>query len=806
LEEAGLMKKKWFLIAFSILAFAAVVFAGRWWIPAISEFGRVHKDGIQTLCAVLAVVIGLVGVIVTIIVFRMQEATKRSDPADPARQSRQTSQISESSARRDMNLIQVQGDYISGAPRAPLDSTVPHEIPAPPTDFTGRESVLQELLATAEQGGVIVSGMRGMGGIGKTALAFKLAEHLAPRFPDGQLYVDLKGTNDRPVCALEAQAHVIRAFDRTADISEKPDEVRGLYLSTLNGKRALLLMDNAFDGRQIMPLVPPSSCGLLVTSRHNFKVPGLTLRNLAALSTQEAHDLLLKIEPRLGHDADEIAELCGYLPLALRAAASLLAVTPGLSPQVYAARLKEERNRISEIGTEGVEIGVEASLVSSYELLADGPALALRQMAIFPGEFDAEAEAAVCQDSDGRYLAELERRSLIQLDQKSGRYRLHDLVRLFAAKKLDDPLGEAEERARASLRYAEHYVKVLLVAEELFDRGGHAIKQGLEVFDTEWGNIQAGQAWTAASCQRGEDAAKACSDFADAWSLLGLRLHPRHYLEVLEQALGAARKLGRRDAEARHLGNMGTAYKNLGEYRRAIDYHENHLAIASEIGDQRGKGQALGNLGIAYKNLGECQMAIDYLEKCLAIAREIGDRRGEGRALGNLGNAYDSFGAYRRAIDYHKLCLAILREVGDQRGEGQALGNLGSAYYSLGEYRRAIDYQEQRLANAREIGIRRGEGIALGNLGLAYDSIGEYRQAVGYHEQYLAIAREIGDRLGEGNALFNTGLALHKLGEREKAILYGSEALKIYEEIEAPHAPKVRSKLAEWRAESGGPA
>jgi hypothetical protein len=161
-----------------------------------------------------------------------------------------------------------------------------------------------------------------------------------------------------------------------------------------------------------------------------------------------------------------------------------------LSPKEYGTRLKNDRARLSEIGTEGVELGVEASLELSYRSLAEGPAQALRHMSVFPSAFDAEAEAVVCQGSQNRYLGELERRSLVQFEAKSWRYRLHDLVRVFASGK-----GSVEERAEAEERHAVHYERVFLKARDLYDQGGEGVFRGLDLYDQEWLNIRAGLLW-----------------------------------------------------------------------------------------------------------------------------------------------------------------------------------------------------------------------------------------------------------------------------------------------------------------------
>ena len=688
-----------------------------------------------------------------------------------------------------------------------------HSLPPPPADFTGRTAELVELRAAMLQGGAHISGLQGQGGIGKTALALKLAEALSDTYPDAQIYLDLRGASDKPMPPADALAYVIRAFHPEAKLAEAETDLAAIYQSVLRGKRALLLMDNARDAAQIKLLQPPSPCGLLVTSRRHFVFPGLHARDLSALPEDDAIKLLLTIALRIDGRARDIARLCGYLPQALRLAAGALAERRNLDPADYAHRLGDEKRRLKELG--GGEDSVEASINLSYGLLSPEMRQRWRMLGVFPDTFDGPAAAALWQvgallaapnppPADSRssvvapedMLGDLLKYSMLEWNDSAKRYRLHDLMRDFARARLQEA-GEHDDAAR---RHAAHYVDVLAQADALYRKGGDFIKPGLALFDLEWGNIQAGQAWAAAHAERDNETAGLCSRYPDAGSYcLVLRQHPREQIRWLEAALAAARRLKDRGAEGAHLGNLGLAYYSLGEYRRAIEYHEQYLAIAREIGDRRGEGIALGNLGLAYDSLGEYRRAIEYQEQYLAIARELGDRRGEGNALGSLGTAYYSLGEYRRAIEYQEQYLAIAREIGDRRGEGIALGNLGLAYYSLGEYRRAIEYQEQYLAIAREIGDRRGEGNALGSLGLAYYSFGEYRRAIEYYDQHLAIAREIGDRRGEGNALWNTSLVLDELGERAKAIGNAEAALKIHAQIESPYAEQVRKQIEEWK-------
>lgn len=695
-------------------------------------------------------------------------------------------------------MIAVAGDYIAAAVST---TNLLHQLRAPVGDFVGREEEIASLTATLRSGtSAAISGISGMGGIGKTELSLYVAERLRDAYPDAQLVLDMRGTDERPRDPSDALASCIRAFVGLEQrLPDDAEELTRLYRSVLEGKRALILLDNASDSAQVRPLLPPAGSALLVTSRE--AIPGIKRVTLEQLRPAEARELLTSIAPRVpARLADRICELCGYLPLAVRAAASLLDITPDLDPEEYAAQLGDERTRLERIGVDPtIGIDVEASIGLSYQRLPPDAARVFRRLAVFPATFDAAAEEAVCEDESHKHLSELLRRNLVIFNADTRRYRLHDLARLFADSRLSD-----EERNAGRMHHAAHYLSVLAGCDELYERGGEAIKDGLARFDAERRNVEAGQEWACRHSGGDETAAWLCNQYPDAGVyVLSLRQHPRDERIVwLEAALAAARQLNDRAAEGNHLGNLGNAYAELGETRRAVELYEQHLIIAREIGDRRGEGIALGNLGSAYKDLGEVRRAVEYHEQRLIITREIGDRHGEGQALGNLGNAYADLGETRRAIEFYEQDLIIAREIGDRRGEGSALGNLGIAYADLGETRRAVEYHEQALAIDREIGDRRGEGSVLGNLGNAYAALGETRRAVEFYEQQLVITREIGYRHGEGNALWNTSLALDKLGDRAQAIAHAEAALEIYEQIESPYAERVRAQLAWWRGEA----
>jgi tetratricopeptide (TPR) repeat protein len=532
-------------------------------------------------------------------------------------------------------------------------------------------------------------------------------------------------------------------------------------------------MDNAAGREQVLPLIPPPGCVLLVTSRNHFILNGLVAKNLEALEARDAKQLLLKIAPRIGKCAEKIAELCGYLPLALELAASALHKFVMLTPEEYVQRLSNATKRLEL---------VKASLSLSYDLLTEELQKLWRRLAVFPNTFDTAAVAALWElkiEETQERLAELISYSLVEWNDTTRRYRLHDLVRLFADACMDESEGLAARKIHAT-----YFRDLLVQAEQFYRKGGAEIINGLALFDLERENIEAGQRWAAMLIGKDATATElSMRYYNEGWCVLELRLHPREKINWLELSLKAARLLEDKGNEGNALCNLGIVYRHLGEPRKAIEHHQQYLEIAREIGDRYDEGRALGSLGLAYADLGEPRKAIQLYEQNLAIAQEIGDHRGEGIALGNLGNAYVDLGEPRRAIEFYEQRIAIAREIGDRLGEGNALGNLGLAYAALGETRKAIEFYEQALQIDREIGDRRGEGTDLGNLGVAYKNLGETRKAIQFYEQYLAIAREIGDRRGEGNALGSLGNAYAALGETRKAIEFYGQRIVIAQEI-----------------------
>ena len=618
-------------------------------------------------------------------------------------------------SRRDGKRDTAIGGDVSGSPIVTGDhnvvqisssadplTTALHQLRAPVGDFVGREREIDTLInALRLKNRASITGISGMGGIGKTELALLVAERLRDDYPDAQFFINLQGTDTNPRSPQEVMATCVRAFlGPEVKLPEGPEQLLHLYRSQLDGKRVLLLLDNAADSAQVWPLLPPTGCAVLVTSRHSVALPGMTPLTLYPLTEEEARQLLLEITARAEPAAEQICKLCGYLPLALRAAGSLLAITADLDPANYAVQLQDERSRLERIGTEGVEIDVAASFNLSYARLASEAARVFRLLSVFPTTFDAAAEEVVCADEGHVQLSDLVRRSLVLYDDDRKRYRLHDLARLFADAKLS-----VEERAVGHKRFAKHYWEVLITTGKLYLEGGESLLRGLALFDLEWSNIQAGHAWLAAQTDVPDAGVAwlsmtypiACAD------VLGLRQHSGERICWLEIALATARRLQERESEGAALGNLGLAYTELGETHRAIQSHEQALLIHREMGDRRGESNALGNLGVVYAALGETHRAIQFYEQALLIDREIGDRRGEGATLGNIGVAYYILGEARRAIQFYVQALLIHRETGDYRGQGNVLWSMSLSLNQLGERAQSIECAEQALTIYEQI-------------------------------------------------------------------------------------------------------
>jgi tetratricopeptide (TPR) repeat protein len=594
-----------------------------------------------------------------------------------------------------LNIINERLPAIADDPNAPRQIQSPDEV------FTGREQEIQEILAyltarKTQQAAVII---RGMAGVGKTQLAYAVVHEARRRrlYPDGDIEVTLAGTHQevtlagthQPLPGAQALQQALHVLDPAA-AHHMPGNSAGIYRDRLRNRQMLILADNAGDANHVRDLLPPAQSALVITTRNHFPLRNVKphICELQTLPAPAARNLLLKICPRTLGYARTLAKLCGYLPLALRISADLLETDPARKVPDYLKQLETERLRYLQNpdNPNDPAASVEAALRLSYDALPAMAQTAFAQLGVFVGDFPFAAAMAVLhlsQEDAEDNLFLLHRRSLLEYNRATERYDLHDLVRAFALARLEEwGMQNAELRMTAPpfstlhapfsietrLRHARYYQQVASYAQfELYLKGKPL--DGLALFDRERRQIDAGWGWAmeAAGRRGGEEAIDTLLlDFANATVYVGdLRYDlRRERIPHLDAQRDAARRLGRRGAEGTALGNLGLAYFSLGDYPRAIDYHEQALVISREIGDRRGEGTALGNLGLAYRNLGEYQRAIAYYEPCIAVFREIGDIAGVARNSWNLGLLYEQQGDLARAVRLIEHAAAFMQQIG----------------------------------------------------------------------------------------------------------------------------------------------
>ncbi len=641
-----------------------------------------------------------------------------------------------------------------------------HQIPAPPADFTGRKADLQKALAQLKSGAVILA-VRGQGGIGKTAFALKLAADLSPSYPDAQIYLDLKGVAEvgDPLTPADVMAHVVSSFNPEARPPPTEAMARAQYLSTLAGRRALILFDNCRDAQQVEDLLPPEGCALLLTSRHRFTVAGLMALDLEILPAAEASKLLAQIAPNLGEDraaADEVGRLCGCLPLALRLAASTLAERPDWTPASLIKRLRGLP----------LQSEVESALRLSYNSLSEVHRTYWRSLAVLRGSFDLSAMASVWgldEEAADEIAGSLLRASVLEF--RYARFHLHDLARLFASKEIRD-----DERSLARRRHAVHYSIVLKKAYELYLCGNEGIYDGLAIFDRERENIEACQRWAAPA--EDNHAARIMVSLLDTHAyILDFRLHPTELIGWLDSAIVAARRVGDRRAEGVFLNNKGMAQWN--DVRLAVGLYKRALLIAQEVGDQIGEGNALHNLGQAYRELGDCSRAIGFHESALQLTRKIGDREGDSLNLTHLGRAFEDLGGTSKPITLYTEALEIARDIGDLRCESYGLENLARVVSRTGATDQALDLAQKALKISRTIGDRESEGGILEVLGIVYRAAGDRERAIEYLRRALRVNLEVGHSFGECTTLCEIGTFYRESTDFEQAIRYYEEAIAL---------------------------
>jgi DNA-binding SARP family transcriptional activator len=671
---------------------------------------------------------------------------------------------------------------VPAGPEASIPRTVPApaQLPADVADFTGREDQVRHLCdlltggMNADPGAVPIALVAGSGGLGKTSLAVHAAHRVRGSFPDGQLYVDLLGASPQPLTPADVLARFLRDLGVDGrDIPADEDERAARYRTVLAERRMLMVLDNARDAAQVRPLLPgTASCAVLVTTRS--RMPDLAstrLVDLNVLDDDEALTLFTRVvgDERAAAEPEATAELllaCAGLPLAIRICAARLATRSGWTIGALAGRLRDEHRRLDELRVG--DMAVRASFQVSFASLPardqpDGiaPADAFCLLGLWHGPSISSEAAAALFGTPGN-LAEDALEILVDAhlleSPAPGRYKFHDLLRVYASERAvadlpgpdrDAALGRllgwymrTADAAGAAVSPRSRYTMPLDTPDhDVPPLAFGGAQEALAWYDSERANVLAATRQAAASGRH---------DIA--WRLpvpLFLIFDSRggwaDCIATHRVALDSARQARNRQGEAWVLNNLGVA---LGATRdsEGIGCLERSLALRHEIGDRAGEEQAAGNLADAYTRLGRPEEAIELFGRARDLSRATGNRYGEGVAQTNLGDALLDLGRAEEAVGPLEQARITFAEIPYPDGVGYACYNLGRCYQSLGRGQQALDCLQQALSSHRASGSRHRQAVTLRALGAAQADNGQAAEARRSWTEAAAIFDELGDQ------------------------------------------------------------
>jgi DNA-binding SARP family transcriptional activator/predicted negative regulator of RcsB-dependent stress response len=669
-------------------------------------------------------------------------------------------------------------------------------LPAAVADFTGRVRELDELdqvLAESQPASVmVISALSGTGGVGKTALAVSWGHRVSDRFPDGVLYVDLRGYGPDPAMEpLEALGLLIHQLQPPEPLPPEADTRAQIYRSLLAGKQALVVLDNATGAEQVRPLLPGSSrCMALITSRSDLS--GLVARNgarrldLGLLPPEEALALLRRI---IGNErvdtelaaAAEVAQLCCRLPLALRIAAERALARPALRLAELASELAAEQDRLELLATPDGDPATATRIVFSwsYRRLTSQAQRGFRLLGVACGtDIGIPAAAALCDVPSGqmcRILNELASEHLIE-EHRPGRYRCHDLLRAYAAK-----CAQAEEtdqqRNEAVTRLLTWYVTGADTADRvLLPRTLHIPREA------------AGQ--SPAPVLSFSDHAEALAWCENEW-------------DNLLAAIRQASTTGRHAVAWKLPAALWGFFYLRKPWAAWISSYETGLASARQIHDAFGEAWMLYGLGTARWSLGQLPAAIGYYEKSLAVWRAISHKWGEAMTLNNMAAAHGDLRQFQTALGVFSQALRIRQQIGDERGQAQTMINIGGCYTDIGDYPQAFTHLQEALQFSRQIGYPYGIAVTTHNLGTVLAALGQHAAAIKHLRTARDLRRELGDKQGQAETLDHLGQVQHQTGAISEARASWLQALEKFEALDDPQAAEVRARLEQTRRATG---
>jgi DNA-binding SARP family transcriptional activator/tetratricopeptide (TPR) repeat protein len=654
-------------------------------------------------------------------------------------------------------LRQLQESILAQDPSLDLlaSSPGPRELPADITTFTGRSDLVERIASDLVSMGPRPVVISGSGGVGKSALAVRVAWRVAGRFPDGQLYLDLHGATPdvSPLSPADSLGRLLRSLGLVgADVPVGTDEASCRFRSLTSGRRMLIVLDNVLDSAQIRPLLPSSpTCGVLVTSRRELvSLEGRIGYQLGVLPEADARSLVarLVLGPDMPDDdatLTEVARLCGGLPLAISIAAARLATRPAWTLESLAARLRNERNRLPEL--EDGDRAVRASFMVSYNGLNSAEARMFRLVSLLEvshvGIAVAAALAEVTEQEAEDFLDHLVESRLMEI-AAPGRYRMHDLIRLFA-QELALAHDPPEERVHAVCRALHHYLAtarrasavVLPVAiwrttlgPKAGDRADIGFSGREDVYawvDAEAANLPA--VLRQATTLPAEEMVAALS------AALFFPLYERGRWRELEQlarlGAGAADRLDDSLMCAVTHSDLGYVQADMGEPMGAIRHLELALAHYRELNNRRGQAAQLDRIGVVYSRLGQFDKAISRFDESVELENGSGNRFGEAITMTNLGLTYRRADRFEEAVRALEKSLAITYEIGDRVGTAIALGHLAEVNRLSGAEERAADLFREALDADAAAGNRGSltEAVHWWGLGLALHDLGRGGEA-----------------------------------------------------------------------------
>jgi len=680
-----------------------------------------------------------------------------------------------------------QPEPSSGPRAAVLTHVTPRQLPVAIPHFVGRRAALTELAGLLPQrhgtpGTVPIALISGTAGVGKTSLAVYWAHQVADRFPDGQLYVNLRGYDATGPATDPAE--VLREFLEALGVPARRipaglDARSGLFRSLLTERQMLVLLDNASDSTQVRPLLPSSpGCLVLVTSRSHL--PGLVSLDgarplvLDPLSRMEAYELLTR---RLGTDrvanepeaADRIVAAAAGLPLALAIVAGRAAAHPGLGLHRLADELAEPG------GLDGFAYGdavadLRAVFSWSYRSLDVTSARAFRLLGLHPGpdvSVPALASlAGVPVAEAGRTLAVLVRANLVS-EQLPERFVLHDLLRAYAAEQVarHDP---PEVRQEALGRLLDHYLHTAYAASLLLYDQRDPI--------------------SLAPAREGT-AVTRIADRDEAWRWLA-REH-RVLLALVARAVDA-----HFDTHAWQLAwTINTYLDRLGAWQEQLVVQELALVAATRVADRDGEARAHRNRAVACLRLEDYDQADAHLRRSLHLYTDLGDVVGSARAHLNLGILAERRGRYEQALRHAEQAHDLFAAAENTNGRANALNNIGWYHSQLGHYQQALDYCTQALVLQQQVGNRYWQAHTWDSLGYVHYRLDRQPEAIRCYENALALWREAAERYYEATTLTHLGDSHRAAGQPDLARGAWRRALEILDQLGHPDAEQIRARL-----------